>query len=90
MGVVLKDLDFIVYYNVNSKNFSMVDTADKKFPVPSSDDQSEMVVTWTKNCDGSDFRLMDCMVKETEHLRRQNYFVVYPAPESRKLDLFGF
>ena len=60
VGVVLKDLDFIVYYNVNTKTFSMVDTAHKKFPVPHSDDQSKMLVTWTKNCDGSDFRLMDC------------------------------
>ena len=68
----------------------MVDAAHKKFPVPSSDDQSEMEVTWTQNCDGSDFRLMDCIVKETEHHRRQKYIVVYPSPESRKLDLFGF
>ena len=70
MGVVLKDLDFIVYYNVNCKTFSIIDTAHKKFPIPRSDDQSEMVVTWTKNCDGSDFRLMDCKVKETENHRR--------------------
>ena len=90
VGVVLKNLDFIVYYNVNSKTFSMVDTAHNKFPVPRSDDQSKTVVTWTQNCDNSDFRLMDCKVKETARQKRQNYFVVYPSPESRKLDLFGF
>ena len=90
VGVVLKDLDFIVYYNVNTKTFSMVDTAHRNFPIPNSGDQSEMVVTWTKNCDGSDFRLMDCSVKETVHHRRQNYLVVYSTPESRQLGLFGF
>ena len=63
----------------------MVNSTHKKYPVPNRDSREKLVVTWTKNCEGSDFRLMECLNNKTF----QSHFVVYPAPESRKLDLFG-
>ena len=86
MGVVLEDQNFIVFYDLKSMAFSMVDTAHKKFPTPTSSVKDSIKVRWTKNCEGSDFRLMDYIDQGSN----QSYFVVYPAPENRKLDLFGF
>ena len=40
LGVVMKDLDFIGFYNLKSKAFFMVDTAHRKFPIMNSDENS--------------------------------------------------
>ena len=87
LGVVLeaKEGDFIVFYNLNSRAFSMVNTTHKKFPVPNRED-TERKIEWTQNCAGSDYRLMQTLDNKTH----QRHFVVYPAPEKRQLDLFGF
>ena len=70
----------------------MVDTAHEKFPTPpKKDEQDEQVVTWTHNCQGTNFRLMDCKKKKESHsYATKSYFIIYPDPESHKLDLFGY
>lgn len=41
----------------------MVDTTHRKFPVKVSGENNETLVKWTKNIDGTDFRLMECIEK---------------------------
>ena len=65
----------------------MVDTNHKSFPRNiGMNRQNKSMVRMNQNVDNTDFRLMECQ-DENDKL---SYFVVYPAPESRKLDLFGF
>ena len=65
MGVVLEGSDFIVFYNIKTQAFSMVDTAHKKFPLKDSKNHNGVVVKWTKNIEGTEFRLMEYTDKST-------------------------
>ena len=65
----------------------MVDTNHQSFPRSVGKSQkSKSKVKMNQSIDNTDFRLMECQDEND----KQSYFVVYPAPESRKLDLFGF
>ena len=53
--------DYIVYYNIKTQAFAIVDTAHKKFPINVGSETDVNLVRWTKNIDGTDFRLMECI-----------------------------
>ena len=61
----------------------MLDMNHRLFPKVSKIEATK--VKMNLSIDNSNFRLMECQNEETG----QSYFVVYPAPESRELNLFG-
>ena len=71
--------DFVVYYNMKSQAYSIVDLNHKKFPSNIRSDQSDTVVRRNQIVDGTDFHLIECRVNKTS----QSYFVLYPAPYHR-------
>ena len=63
VGVTIKD--FVVFYNIKSETYSLVDTTHEKFPLSLGNDQNEIEVKHSSNVDGTDYRLMICLNKKT-------------------------
>ena len=81
VGVVIGD--YVVFYNIDSKALVMVNTNHKLYPKINTVEATK--IKMNQSIHNTNYRLMKCQNENTG----LSYFVVYPAPEIRELNLFG-